>query len=121
MMHFIVVVALLGLGLSSGFITRLPRRATPSLHMSIHSTMISKFTLPIAELNVLDSVGDVENIDDVVNNVINDSSDTTAIVGDILQKLAGSPAILAIPIGAGLLLAFIIGFGISKYSGGSDN
>ncbi len=121
MMHFIVVVALLGLGMSSGFVMRSSRRATQSLHMSIHNTMISKFALPIAELNVLDSVGDVENIDDVVNSVINDSSDTTAIVGDILQKLAGSPAILAIPIGAGLLLAFIIGFGISKYSGGNDN
>ena len=120
-MIFIVVVTLLLLGYSEGFVAIPTRRFAQSMRMSMDNVIASKFTLPIAELSVLDSVGNVDNIDEVVNSVISENADTTAIVGDILQKLAGSPAILAVPIGAGLLLALAIGFGISKYSGGSDN
>lgn len=122
-MNFLFVFAtILWVSLSSGFVTRSTRRTTQMMRMSIDNVMhLSKFTFPISELNVLESVGNVDNIDDVVNNVLTENSDTTAIVGDILQKLAGSPAILAVPIGAGLLVAFIIGFGISKYSNGGDN
>jgi len=122
-MNFLFVFAtFLWASLSSGFVTRSTRRTTQMMRMSIDNVMhLSKFTFPISELNVLESVGNVDNIDDVVNNVLTENSDTTAIVGDILNKLTGSPAILAVPIGAGLLVAFIIGFGISKYSNGGEN
>lgn len=47
--------------------------------------------------------------------------DTSKVVASVLGKLAASPAIIAIPVLAGLAVASIVGFGIIKYSEGNND
>lgn len=66
------------------------------------------------DAETLGALGDVQdlNLDAVM--------DTTAVAAGVLTKLVDSPAILAIPIGAGTLVAFVFGYFIYSYGQGRD-
>ena len=65
-------------------------------------------------LNALGNLVDSDVVDAVA------TSSDQAVVVSIISKLAASPAILAVPIGAGFLVAFAVGFFIYSYGRGSD-
>ena len=88
----------------------------PSLFSSLQP---SSFLLAEGlDAETLDALGDVQELnyalDGVVDNTVNPA------VG-ILTKLAASPAIIGVPILAGLLVAFGFGYFVSSYGSGKDD
>jgi hypothetical protein len=70
------------------------------------------------DAETLDALGDVNDLNYALDGVI-DSTVNPAV--GILTKLAASPAILAIPVLAGLLVAVGFGYFIFSYGQGRDD
>lgn len=71
------------------------------------------------DTETLNALGNIQELNDAADALTSSTPDT-AVVVSIVNKLASSPAILAVPIGAGFLVAFAIGFFIYSYGKGSD-
>lgn len=71
------------------------------------------------DTETLNALGNIQDLNDAAD-ALSSSTPDTAVVVSIVNKLASSPAILAVPIGAGFLVAFAIGFFIYSYGKGSD-
>jgi len=84
-----------------------------SANMMINPSMLLADGLDADTLNAL---GDIQEIEDAVDA----ASDSTAAIGSIVTQIVDSPIILAVPIGAGLLVAFGLGFFIFSYSRGKE-
>lgn len=78
-----------------------------------------QLTLPIADLDAetLDALGDIGELNDALDGVVDSAVNPT--VG-ILTKLSASPLIVAVPILAGILVAFGFGYFVFSYGQGKD-
>ena len=74
---------------------------------------------PLADLDAetLDALGDINELNDALDGVVDSAVNPT--VG-ILTKLSASPLIVAVPILAGILVAFGFGFFVFSYGQGKD-
>ena len=70
------------------------------------------------DAETLDALGDVQELNYALDGVV-DSTVNPAV--GILTKLAASPAIIGVPILAGLLVAFGFGYFVSSYGSGKDD
>ena len=108
-------------------------RGTPLSHYSLSSypssssstlkvfptEILSSASLHLAgglDAETLDALGDVQELNEALDSAV----DSSEIVVNGLQKLVASPLVLAIPIGAGLLVAVGLGFFISNWGSGRD-
>ena len=91
----------------------LPRSSSTLLFADATDGGLSEETL-----NALGS--NLDELADAATDAALSSSPDSAVIASIVGKLASSPAILAVPIGAGLLVSFLIGFFIYSYGRGSD-
>ena len=95
----------------------------PSSTQSKYNTISkrsSTFVLKAGEgldAETLSIIGNVGDLSDSVDGVL----DATTPVASIVTKIVSSPLILAVPIGAGALIAFLIGFFIYSYGRGSGD
>ena len=73
-------------------------------------------SLPLADLDAdtLGALGDIQELNSALDGALDAAVDPNA-VGDILQKVVASPFIVAVPIGAGLLVALGLGFFIFSW------
>lgn len=71
------------------------------------------------DADTLGALGDLQELNDALDGAIDAANPNSA--GDILQTLVASPAIIAVPIGAGLLVAFAIGYFIFSYGQGRED
>lgn len=70
------------------------------------------------DADTLGALGSVdENID--MKGIVESASNNAAT--SVLLKLSGSPLIVLVPIGAGVLVALALAFGISGYSNGKGD
>lgn len=76
-------------------------------------------TISIADLDseTLSALGDVQEL----NDALGDAIDMSNPAANILTKIVDSPLIVAVPIVAGLLVAFTVGFVIFSYGQGRDD
>ena len=76
-------------------------------------------SMPLAELDAdtLGALGDVGYVD--VSGVVEGASQGNVAMS-VLMKITGSPLILVVPIGAGVLVAVLLGWFISSYSNGKE-
>lgn len=71
----------------------------------------------VLDADTIGALGDISDADEGLELAL-DSSNAAA---DILTRVVSSPAIIAVPIGAGLLVAFVIGYFIFSYGQGRDD
>jgi hypothetical protein len=69
------------------------------------------------DAETLESLGDLQELNDALDGAIDAANPAVGI----LSKLVASPAFLAIPIGAGIAVSFIIGYFIFSYGQGKDD
>ena len=95
-------------------------KSSISPHNRVDRTISKTFLLDSTsglDSETLGALGDTSDLTiDNVDGVI----EVATPVASILTKLVASPAILAVPIGAGFLVAFGIGFFIYWYGRGAD-
>lgn len=65
----------------------------------------------------LESLGDIQELNEALDGAIDAANPAIGI----LSKLVASPAFLAVPIGAGIAVSFIIGYFIFSYGQGKDD
>jgi hypothetical protein len=65
----------------------------------------------------LESLGDIQDLNEALDGAIDNANPAISI----LTKLVASPLVLAVPIGAGVLVAFLVGFFIFSYGQGRDD
>jgi hypothetical protein len=81
-----------------------------------------KLSLMLAEgldADTLQALGDVQELNDALDGAIDQAAGPNA-AADILTKVVASPFIIAVPILAGLGVAFAIGFFIFSYGNGKE-
>ena len=81
--------------------------------------MLHSMSLPLAsglDAETLNALGDVQELNEALDTAV----DSSGIVVNGLQNLVSSPLVLAVPIGAGLLVALGLGFFISNWGSGRD-
>ena len=85
----------------------------------VHHVSPSFSTITIADLDseTLSALGDVQEL----NDALGDAIDMSNPAANILTKLVDSPFVIAVPIVAGLLVAFSVGFIIFSYGQGRDD
>ena len=86
---------------------------------NIHSDLCSKWTMTLAnglDADTLDALGNVGDSDVDIQSIVDGASTNPAT--SILLKLSGTPLVVVLPIGAGILVALALAFGISSYSNG---
>ena len=114
----------------SGFVAHTSRRlASPRVAMSSHMggtgfalPAFQKLSLMLAEgldADTLQALGDVQELNDALDGAIDQAAGPNA-AADILTKVVASPFIIAVPILAGLGVAFAIGFFIFSYGNGKE-
>lgn len=69
------------------------------------------------DADTLGALGDVGDVD--LSGVVGGGSQGNVAMS-VLMKITGSPLILAVPIGAGVLVAVLLGWFISSYSNGRE-
>ena len=69
------------------------------------------------DAETLESLGDLQELNDALDGAIDAANPAVGI----LSKLVASPAFLAVPIGAGLVVSFLIGYFIFSYGQGKDD
>lgn len=69
------------------------------------------------DAETLESLGDLQELNEALDGAIDAANPAVGI----LSKLVASPAFLAIPIGAGVAVSFIIGYFIFSYGQGKDD
>jgi hypothetical protein len=69
------------------------------------------------DADTLNALGDIQQLDEAIDNL---EVQGGPAIGDIVTNAVASPAILLVPILAGGLVAFAVGFFIYKYSQGSE-
>ena len=65
----------------------------------------------------LESLGDIQELNEALDGAIDAANPAIGI----LSKLVASPAFLALPIGAGIVVSFLIGYFIFSYASGKDD
>lgn len=75
------------------------------------------FLVSDLDADTLGALGDVQDLNSALDGAIASSNPTA----DILTRLVASPFIVAIPIGAGVLVAVLLAFFISSYSQGRND
>lgn len=88
--------------------------------MSLNAFPTTFPSLTIADVldaDTIGALGDIADADEGLELAV-DSSNAAA---DILTRVVSSPAIIAVPIGAGLLVAFAVGYFIFSYGQGRDD
>jgi hypothetical protein len=96
-----------------------PTTIIPSLPnlLSLPSILLSDGGL---DSETLDALGDVKELNDALDGAVDMNAAGAPIVSG-LTNLVSSPLILAVPIGAGGLLAGAVAFFISSYANGRDD
>ena len=92
-------------------------RTSLSTLLETKSLLLSEGGLSADTLNAIGNSGDLSDAADMAVEGVG----LPNIGADILQRLVGSPLILAVPILAGILVAAVLGFGISSYSNIKDD
>lgn len=69
------------------------------------------------DAETLESLGDLRELNEALDGAIDAANPAVGI----LSKLVASPAFLAVPIGAGIAVSFIIGYFIFSYGQGKDD
>ena len=69
------------------------------------------------DAETLESLGDLQELNEALDGAIDAANPAIGI----LSKLVASPAFLAVPIGAGITVAFLIGYFIFSYGQGKDD
>jgi hypothetical protein len=86
------------------------------------NTLISSTSLKGGlDADTLNALGDLQELNQALDGAVDgalESAQNPAL--SILTKLVDSPAILAVPIGAGLLVAFLVGYFIFSYGQGKE-
>jgi len=81
-----------------------------------YSTAVEKLSLTLSDggldADTLSALGDVQELNDALDGAVDGVGPA---VGDILQTVVASPFIIAVPIAAGLLVAFGLGFFIFSW------
>ena len=80
----------------------------------------SPFSFSLADgldADTLGALGDIANVDEGLDLAVGSST----AAADVLTRVVSSPAIIAVPIGAGLLVAFAIGYFIFSYGQGRSD
>lgn len=88
---------------------------------SLPSDLVSKWTVVLADgldADTLGALGNVKDSDVDMQSIVEGAATNPAT--SILLKLSGSPLVIVVPIGAGILVALALAFGISSYSNGKD-
>lgn len=67
-----------------------------------------------------ETLGVLGDTSDISGDLVDGAFEAATPVASVLTKIVASPAILAVPIGAGFLVAFGIGFFIYWYSRGPE-
>ena len=83
-------------------------------------------SLPLADGGLdgdtLGALGDIRELNEALDGAIDAAGvDTGAAMGDVLMKVVASPYIIAVPILAGLGVAFAIGFFIFSWGSVKDD
>lgn len=78
----------------------------------------SKWSMMLADGLDADTLGALGSVDENIdmNGIVEGAATNPAT--SILLKLSGTPLIVLVPIGAGVLVALALAFGISSYSNG---
>lgn len=95
-----------------------PQRGVPSMRLNAFPTTFPSLTIAdVLDADTIGALGDIADADEGLELAV-DSSNAAA---DILTRVVSSPAIIAVPIGAGLLVAFAVGYFIFSYGQGRDD
>lgn len=99
--------------------TRCRSVARAPIRLHSLSSAWQAFGFPLADLDAetLDALGDINELNDALDGVVDNAINPT--VG-ILTKLSASPLIVAVPILAGILVAFGFGFFVFSYGQGKE-
>ena len=88
------------------------------LNMRMQYQLLNTFNIASGlDADTLGALGDVQDL----NQALDDAIVTGNPASNILTKIVSSPLIIAIPIGAGLLVALGLGYFISSYSNSPTN
>ena len=102
-------------------ISALSTSSTSSLSKSkldMQSPLLHTFNIASSlDADTLGALGDVQDL----NQALDDAIVTGNPASNVLTKIVSSPLIIAIPIGAGLLVALGLGYFISSYSNSPTN
>ena len=86
--------------------------------LDMQSPLFTTFNIASGlDADTLGALGDVQDL----NQALDDAIVTGNPASNVLTKIVSSPLIIAIPIGAGLLVALGLGFFISSYSNSPTN
>ena len=85
-----------------------------------HVQSVSGSSLWLADGLGADTLSAIGDAADLGNEIDESMLNAPAAAGSVLQNIVSSPAILAVPILAGGLVAFLIAFFISGYSNGKE-
>ena len=131
-MRNVVLVCIAYLVCVSGFVAQTSRRWTSSrvamssqlsgAGFALPGPAFQKLSLMLAEgldADTLQALGDVQELNDALDGAIDQAAGPNA-AADILTKVVASPFIIAVPILAGLGVAFAIGFFIFSYGNGKE-
>ena len=116
---FTAQLALAFLKVAAPFALQATSRSVIRTPIPLHSFSWQAVGFPIADLDAetLDALGDINELNDALDGVVDNAVNPT--VG-IQTKLSASPLIVAVPILAGLLVAFGFGFFVFSYGQGKE-
>lgn len=93
-------------------------------HMNSIGFFLKSKTLLLSEgglsADTLNAIGNSGDLSDAADMAV-EGVGLPNIGADVLQRLVGSPLIVAVPITAGILVAVVLGVGISSYSNIKDD
>lgn len=116
-MQMLLFLVLIGIFVSEALRSNLVSRPAQRL-ATIRAQAMPSFLLNALDAETLDALGDVSELNEALDNVV-DSTVNPAV--GVLTKLSASPAIIAVPIVAGLLVAIGFGYFIFSYGQGKDD
>ncbi len=115
-MHYFIILLILTISLQTYSFHQTNVRLKKSSYQSKHQKSPQLQAEGGLNPETLDALGNIQDSSDSIDSI----AQAATPVGSVLTKVVASPIILAVPIGAGLLVAFGIGFFIFWYGKGND-